>query len=73
MVLTFLKTYVDAHNPFDKFSEIEKCTSHNITHLTLFTHIFCHTHVQNLLKAPDVEGLVKNEQRFMRLSVCAWL
>ena len=29
-----------------------KYTSHTIAHLTVFTHVFCHTPVENLLKGP---------------------
>ena len=41
------------HNKVIKILGKEKYTSHTITCLTVFTHAFCHTQVENLLKGPD--------------------
>ena len=39
-------------NKVSRILEKGKYTSHIIAHLTVFTHAFCHMHVENLLKGP---------------------
>ena len=52
MVLTFSKkTMYMCTIPLTKFQK--SFTSHNIAHQMLFTHAFCHMHVQNLKKESE--------------------
>ena len=39
-------------------------TSHTIAHLMLFTHAFCNTHVENLLKGPAGRGISSYNKSF---------
>ena len=57
MVLTLKKTMHMHKIPLIKLQnlrKIKKYTSHTVACLTVFMHAFCHTHVENLLKGPDI-------------------
>ena len=53
MVLTFLKMLCITINNLYKIME-KKNISHTNAHPLVFTHAFCHTYVENLLKKPAI-------------------